>query len=98
MRLASWCEVEVRSRLIDPAGRVYRQRYVRGVPETELQVGEPTEVTGTTIRFKPDDVIFETVDYNQETVVHRLRELAFLNSGLRIALRDQLWPDPDRRP
>ncbi len=87
--LAAWCEVEVCSKLIDPEGRVYRQRYARGVPETELQVGEPKSNTGTTIRFQPDDTIFETVDYNQETVAHRLRELAFLNSGLKMVLRDE---------
>lgn len=87
--LATWCEVEVCSKLIDPDGRVYRQRYSRGVPETELRVGEARGETGTSIRFEPDDTIFETVDYNQEMVAHRLRELAFLNSDLKIVLRDE---------
>ena len=87
--LATWCEVEVCSKLIDPDGRVYRQRYSRGGPETELQVGEARGETGTSIRFEPDDTIFETVDYNQEMVAHRLRELAFLNSDLKIVLRDE---------
>ena len=87
--LATWCEVEVCSKLIDPDGRVYRQRYSQGVPETELRVGEARGETGTSIRFEPDDTIFETVDYNQEMVAHRLRELAFLNSDLKIVLRDE---------
>tara|TARA_Y100000588_G_scaffold390959_1_gene498162 strand:- start:5247 stop:7175 length:1929 start_codon:yes stop_codon:yes gene_type:complete len=87
--LAAWCEVEVSSKLIDRDGRVYRQRYQRGVPESGIQVGESTDVTGTMIRFKPDDTIFETVDYSQETVAHRLRELAFLNRGLQIQLKDE---------
>jgi len=87
--LAAWCEVEVSSKLIDRDGRVYRQRYQRGVPESAIQVGESTDVTGTMIRFKPDDTIFETVDYSQETVAHRLRELAFLNRGLQIQLKDE---------
>lgn len=87
--LATWCEVEVCSKLMDAGGRVYRQRYARGVPQTKLEVGEAKSQTGTMIRFMPDDSIFETVTFSQETVAHRLRELAFLNSELKIVLRDE---------
>ncbi len=86
--LATWCEVEVKSRLIDKNGRVYRQRYKRGVPESGVEAGEATEETGTRVTFMPDEEIFETVEFHQETVANRLRELAFLNRGLRILLQD----------
>ena len=86
--LATWCEVEVKSRLIDENGRVYRQRYKRGVPESGVEAGEATEETGTRVTFMPDEEIFETVEFHQETVANRLRELAFLNRGLRILLQD----------
>lgn len=86
--LSTWCEVEVRSKLIEPAGKVYRQRYQRGVPDGPVEPGEATEETGTRVTFMPDDQIFETVEFNQETVMQRLRELAFLNRGLRIVLQD----------
>jgi len=86
--LSIWCEVEVCSKLIDPDGRVYSQRYERGIPVTGLEEIGPGPDTGTKTTFKPDDEIFETVEYNQEIVTHRLRELAFLNRGLTIALKD----------
>ncbi len=86
--LAAWCEVEVSSRLIEPDGRVYRQRYQRGLPDAGVEAGEHTGETGTKVTFLPDSEIFETVDFIQETVAHRLRELAFLNRGLRIILQD----------
>jgi DNA gyrase subunit B len=79
------CEVEVHSQL---KGRVYRQRYSRGVPETEVEEGEETSKSGTKVTFFPDGEIFETVLFNRDTVIQRLRELAFLNSGLRIILND----------
>jgi DNA gyrase subunit B len=87
--LSEWCEVEVCSRLIDPSGRVYSQRYERGVPVTGLEDIGPGSDTFTKTTFKPDDEIFETMEYNQEIVAHRLRELAFLNSGLTIAMKDE---------
>ena len=86
--LSKWCEVEVCSTLIDPDGRVYLQRYERGVPITEVKDIGPGSRTGTKTTFKPDDEIFETTEYNQEIVAHRLRELAFLNCGLTIFLKD----------
>ena len=67
---------------------MYSQRYERGVPVTEVEDIGAGSTTGTKTTFKPDDEIFETVEYNQEIVAHRLRELAFLNRGLTIALKD----------
>jgi DNA gyrase subunit B len=81
--LAAWCEVEVRS-----GGKVHRQRYQRGVPDGPVEPGEPTDETGTQVTFFPDDEIFETITYIQDTVAQRLRELAFLNRGLKIILQD----------
>ena len=86
--LAEWCEVEVHSSLIDQKGRVYRQRYARGVPESEVEAGEETSETGTRVTFLPDAEIFESVEFIRDTVAHRLRELAFLNQDLRIILHD----------
>ena len=87
--LSMWCEVEVCSKVIDPNGRLYSQRYERGIPVTELEDLGPGANTGTKTTFKPDDEIFETVDYNREIVAHRLRELAFLNRGLTITMKDE---------
>lgn len=70
-------------------GKVYFQRYHRGAPEKQLEViGETTEI-GTTIRFKPDHTIFEETEYKYDTLEHRLRELAFLNRGIKIILEDK---------
>ena len=84
--LATWCEVEVKSQ---SNGRIYRQRYSRGVPDGNVEAGEATDESGTTTRFLPDPEIFETVVYNRDTVAQRLRELCFLNRGLRVILRDE---------
>ncbi len=84
--LSEWCEVEVRR-----DGKIYRQRYRRGVPEHDLEVvGETdrrTRAPPTT--FKPDPEIFETLEFNAETISARLRELAFLNNGVLIIFSDE---------
>ncbi len=84
--LSSWLEVEVRR-----DGGVFRQRFDHGAPEYELErVGDlDGEETGTEIRFWPDDEIFETTAFDAGTLATRLRELAFLNSGVEITLRDE---------
>ena len=82
--LSEWCLAEVCQ-----DGKKYRQRYERGVPTTDLDVVDQTEKTGTLIQFKPDPEIFETVEFNFESVSHRLRELAFLNQGLEIVVTDE---------
>lgn len=70
-------------------GKIHRQRFERGISVTALEViGETTE-TGTLIKFKPDATIFEDVNFKYETLEHRLRELAFLNKGVRIAFSDK---------
>jgi DNA gyrase subunit B len=69
-------------------GAVYRQHYERSVPG-QLRKGEPTKATGTTLTFWADDTIFETTTYNIETISRRLQEMAFLNKGLTIVLRDE---------
>jgi DNA gyrase subunit B len=65
------------------------QAFEMGVPTGPLEKGEPTEETGTTTRFWANDDIFETVDYSFETITNRFREMAFLNKGLEIVVRDE---------
>ena len=71
-------------------GSVYTQQYRRGEPQTPLARGENTTRLGTTVTFKPDAQIFtETTEFSFEILVARLRELSFLNRGLRITIEDQ---------
>ncbi|MBE2913038.1 DNA topoisomerase (ATP-hydrolyzing) subunit B [Anoxybacillus flavithermus] len=71
-------------------GNIHYQKYKRGVPCSDLQVVGETDRTGTMIHFKPDPEIFtETTEYDYDTLAHRLRELAFLNKGIRITLEDR---------
>ncbi len=82
--LSEWLEVEVRR-----DGHVFSQEYGQGVPTTPMrQVGKTTQ-TGTKITFKPDSAIFGEQRFRYEIIQGRLRELAFLNSGLRIKLVDE---------
>ena len=82
--LSEWLEVEVRSH-----GQIYRQSYERGRPVTDLEVIGSSDTTGTTITFLPDKKIFEITEFNFDTLAHRLRELAFLNKGIKICLTDE---------
>ncbi|MEX1182893.1 MAG: DNA topoisomerase (ATP-hydrolyzing) subunit B [Gemmatimonadota bacterium] len=82
--LSELLKVEVRRQ-----GKVFSQRYARGAKQTELEVTGRTKATGTTISFKPDPEIFTELRYNFDTLANRLRELAFLNAGLRISLTDE---------
>jgi len=70
-------------------GYRWTQSFTYGVPDGELERHEATEETGTTTRFWASDEIFETTDYSFETITTRLREMAFLNKGLEIVVRDQ---------
>lgn len=81
--LSEWCTVEVWQK-----GKVHLQKYARGIPETGLDIIGDTEETGTTIEFKPDAEIFESVIFSFEYIAYRLRELAFLTKGLGINVRD----------
>ncbi len=70
-------------------GKVYTQTYERGKPVTPLQETGTTKKRGTTVTFKPDTEIFEIVEFNYETLCQRLRELSFLNRGLKITIEDE---------
>jgi DNA gyrase subunit B len=70
-------------------GRVYQQRYVRGVPQGTVSEVGTTEGRGTKVSFLPDHTIFELKEYDFDTLSTRLRELAFLNAGLNITISDE---------
>ena len=70
-------------------GKEYMQKFERGLPVTELEIIGEVKDTGTTIFFKPDKDIFDEVEYNFETLEYRLREMAFLNKGIKITLEDK---------
>ena len=70
-------------------GKVYQQRYERGIPGGALEATGTTKQRGTTITFRPDDDIFENVEFSFDTLSQRLRELAFLNGGVTIGLLDE---------
>ena len=74
-------------------GHIYQQEYMRGVPQYPVKVIGDSELKGTEIHFKPDRSIFIAHEYNYETVATRLRELAYLNAGIRIFLRDEREKD-----
>jgi DNA gyrase subunit B len=82
--LSEWLEVEIKR-----GGKKYSQRYARGLRETDLRVLGPAKGTGTTVTFKPDPQIFTELEYHFDTIAARLQELAFLNKGLKISLRDE---------
>ncbi|HEX7187416.1 MAG TPA: ATP-binding protein, partial [Actinomycetes bacterium] len=82
--LSSRLEVEIHRE-----GHVWTQSYRVGVPQAPLAKGAPTDDTGTTITFWASADIFETTEYSFEDLSNRLREMAFLNRGLTIALRDE---------
>ena len=83
--LAEWLEVTVRQK-----GKIHFQRYEIGVPVEPLKViGECGESHGTSITFFPSAAIFETTEFSYEVLRARLREMAFLNSGIRINIRDE---------
>ena len=89
--LSEWLVAEVRQ-----GGKLYRIRFNRGVAERPLSVVGEAEDTGTTITFYPDGDIFETLDFNYDTMKSRLRELAYLNKGLTIEIADERV-EPARR-
>src|SRR6476659_5842130 len=82
--LSEWLELEIHR-----DGNVWRQRYERGVPVASIERGEKTTKRGTRVSFKADSEIFSVMEMNYETLSQRLRELAFLNSGVNIAIVDQ---------
>jgi DNA gyrase subunit B len=81
--LSEWLELEIWQ-----DGQVFEQRYERGKPQAPLAVTGKTKRRGTQVRFKPDGQIFETLEFSFDVLAQRLRELAFLNKGLAITLKD----------
>ncbi|MCL2621437.1 MAG: DNA topoisomerase (ATP-hydrolyzing) subunit B [Firmicutes bacterium] len=81
--LSEWLEVEVFQE-----GKHFKQIYNRGVPQRPLAEVGKSAVTGTKITFMPDDQIFDSLDFNYDTLKGRLREVAFLNKGLKINIKD----------
>ncbi len=82
--LSEWLELEIWQ-----DGQVFEQRYERGKPDAPLKVTGKTKRRGTKVRFKPDSQIFETLEFSFDVLAQRLRELAFLNKGLEISLKDE---------
>ncbi len=82
--LSMLLEVEVRR-----DGFLYTQSYERGKPTSEVEKQKKVKDSGTMIRFVPDDTIFDTLDFSFDVLAARLRELAFLNKGIKILLRDE---------
>ena len=70
-------------------GKTYKQSFERGVAKTEVEYVGETKHSGTTITFLPDSTIFENIDFNYTILKHRMRELAFLNKGIKITLEDK---------
>ena len=75
--------------IVHRGGKIYAMDFSRGVPTTELRTEGTTDRTGTTIIFKPDETIFTVTEYQFKILSNRLRELAFLNAGIRLTLVDE---------
>ncbi|NIK12774.1 DNA topoisomerase (ATP-hydrolyzing) subunit B [Alkalibacillus almallahensis] len=90
--LSSECEV-----FVHRDGTLYYQSYTRGIPDDEVKAIGETDITGTKTRFKPDPEIFtETEEYSYDQLLHRTRELAYLNRKLQISLEDLREEEPRR--
>ena len=70
-------------------GKIYRQTYEKGITTSELEVVGESHHTGTIINFMPDETIFDEIEFKYETLEHRLRELSFLNKGVKIVFEDK---------
>ena len=81
--LSEWLTVQVHK-----DGKIYEMRFSRGHITQEMRIVGDTDHTGTTVTFKPDPEMFDTLDYDYETLHTRMREQAFLNAGLRITITD----------
>jgi DNA gyrase subunit B len=88
--LSSFLEVKIYS-----DGKVYYQTYTKGIKNSELKVIGKTKKRGTKVHFIPDKEIFNTINFSYEILVRRLRELAFLNKGLKISIEDERSDEKD---
>jgi DNA gyrase subunit B len=77
------------SAVIMREGEIYRQQYEKGKPVTGVEIIGKTDKSGTSITFKPDGTIFQTIEFNFEILSARLRELAFLNKGILLTIKDE---------
>ena len=82
--LSEWMEVEVYRN-----GQIYKQRYMTGIPAGLVKPIGTTSLRGTKVTFKPDSTVLEATEFNFDVLSNRMRELAFLNPGLRILMRDE---------
>ena len=82
--LSEWLKVQVHKN-----GKIHEMTFSRGHIVTEMEVVGDTDHTGTTVTFKPDDQMFDTVEYDYSILHNRMREQAFLNAGLRISIEDK---------
>lgn len=82
--LSEWFRVQVKQ-----GGKVYQQKYERGIPMTDVEVLGASKKTGTMTTFMPDGEIFETVNFSYDFLAEHLRELAFLNRGIKIIFKDE---------
>ncbi|NTV02532.1 MAG: DNA topoisomerase (ATP-hydrolyzing) subunit B [Chlorobiaceae bacterium] len=82
--LSEWCQVEVYR-----DGKAYMQAYKRGVPQGDVKEIGTSDQRGTKVTFKPDAEIFKTTEFRKDIIIDRMRELAFLNSNLRITVQDE---------
>ncbi len=82
--LSSWLNVEIKRQ-----GKIHRQEYQRGVPKGDVEITGDAQDTGTSITFLADEKIFEDIEYDFDMACQRLRELAYLNKGVEIALKHE---------
>jgi DNA gyrase subunit B len=82
--LSTWLKVEVSRQ-----GKLYRQEYQRGIPQGDVEIVGEAQNTGTSTTFLADKEIFEDIDYDFDVICQRLKELAYLNKGVQISLRDE---------
>jgi DNA gyrase subunit B len=93
--LAEWLEVEVHR-----DGQIYKNRYQKGIADQKIGTTEPSgnnDLQGTKVVFKPDATIFDTVEFSEDVIEHRLRELAFLNRGVKITFQDRRIEDSEQK-
>jgi len=90
--LSEWLEVQV-----GRDGKVHSQRYERGKAVTKLEVIGKTKKTGTLIKFMPDGEIFDELEFKYETIIQRMREVAYLNGGLEIVIEDKRTPGEPKK-